>query len=250
MPVKRVSPDEALGLVEKDGYVYVDVRSIPEFEAGHPTGAYNVPWKHMDPGGMSDTDDFLAVMEKGLRQGREARARLQERRTVPAPRRRPCSRRASGTWWISARASWAGWVRRRPEPGWAPKGLAHEPGGGGGPRLRALALKGQVRAPKAILVGGGTGALGRALVARCPRGGIPGGRPLSLEAEWDELVPPPRSHSRLFGATADLGDPSADSGVRGRRGGLPGGLDGVASRRRRLRGRAPSRPPPATNGTA
>ena len=43
---KRVSPQEARDLMEKDGYVYVDVRSIPEFDAGHPAGAYNVPLMH------------------------------------------------------------------------------------------------------------------------------------------------------------------------------------------------------------
>ena len=31
MPVKRVSPDDALELMRKQGYVYVDVRSVPEF---------------------------------------------------------------------------------------------------------------------------------------------------------------------------------------------------------------------------
>ena len=33
MPVKRVSPEEARDLMEKEGYTYLDVRSIPEFEA-------------------------------------------------------------------------------------------------------------------------------------------------------------------------------------------------------------------------
>jgi rhodanese-related sulfurtransferase len=40
---RRVSPQEAKDLMDKEGYVYVDVRSIPEFEAGHPAGAFNVP---------------------------------------------------------------------------------------------------------------------------------------------------------------------------------------------------------------
>ena len=30
------------------GYTYVDVRSIPEFEQGHPAGAVNVPLLHRD----------------------------------------------------------------------------------------------------------------------------------------------------------------------------------------------------------
>ena len=28
---------------QREGYIYVDVRSIPEFEQGHPEGAVNVP---------------------------------------------------------------------------------------------------------------------------------------------------------------------------------------------------------------
>jgi rhodanese-related sulfurtransferase len=69
--IKRVSPEEAKALIDSDGYQYVDVRSIPEFEAGHPTGAFNVPWKHMGASGASDNDDFLAVMETAF--GKEAK---------------------------------------------------------------------------------------------------------------------------------------------------------------------------------
>ena len=39
MAVNRVSPEEARDLMDKEGYAYLDVRSVPEFEAGHPTGA-------------------------------------------------------------------------------------------------------------------------------------------------------------------------------------------------------------------
>lgn len=63
MAVKRVSPEEAKKLMDEEGYVYVDVRSIPEFDTGHPAGAYNVPLLHMTPSGMDPNPDFLAVME-------------------------------------------------------------------------------------------------------------------------------------------------------------------------------------------
>jgi rhodanese-related sulfurtransferase len=71
MPVKRVSPEAALELMQKEGYVYVDVRSIPEFEAGHPEGAFNVPLVHRGPHGMTPNTDFLSVMEKAF--GKSAR---------------------------------------------------------------------------------------------------------------------------------------------------------------------------------
>ena len=62
MAVKRVSPAEARDLIDTQGYVYVDVRCVPEFAAGHPTGAYNVPLMNMGPGGMTPNPDFMAVM--------------------------------------------------------------------------------------------------------------------------------------------------------------------------------------------
>ena len=38
MPVKRVSPEQALELMREQGYAYLDVRSVPEFDAGAPRG--------------------------------------------------------------------------------------------------------------------------------------------------------------------------------------------------------------------
>jgi rhodanese-related sulfurtransferase len=64
MYVKRVSPDDALELMQTQGWVYVDVRSVPEFEQGHPAGAYNVPLVHMGPAGSAANPVFLDVMER------------------------------------------------------------------------------------------------------------------------------------------------------------------------------------------
>lgn len=60
MTIKRVSPEEAKALIEGEGYVYLDVRSVPEFDAGHPAGAYNIPIAHMGPGGMQPNPAFVA----------------------------------------------------------------------------------------------------------------------------------------------------------------------------------------------
>ncbi len=62
MTIRRVPPKEAKALMDEEGYVYLDVRSIPEFDNGHPTGAYNVPLLHMTPGGMQPNPDFLDVV--------------------------------------------------------------------------------------------------------------------------------------------------------------------------------------------
>jgi rhodanese-related sulfurtransferase len=59
--IKRVSPKEALALLA-EGYIYVDVRSEPEFAEGHPAAAYNVPLMHMGGGGMTPNPRFAEVM--------------------------------------------------------------------------------------------------------------------------------------------------------------------------------------------
>ena len=66
MPVRRVSPEQARDLVEKEGYVYVDVRSVPEFSAGHAEGAVNVPLLHAGSFGMSPNHEFMDVMDKAF----------------------------------------------------------------------------------------------------------------------------------------------------------------------------------------
>lgn len=52
--------------MEKQGYAYVDVRSVPEFEAGHPDGAFNIPILHLTGWGMTPNPDFAAVMERAF----------------------------------------------------------------------------------------------------------------------------------------------------------------------------------------
>ncbi len=66
--MKEVSPQEAHDLMQGDsGYTYLDVRSVPEFEAGHPAGAKNIPIMHFSPGiGMSSNPDFMAVVEANI----------------------------------------------------------------------------------------------------------------------------------------------------------------------------------------
>jgi rhodanese-related sulfurtransferase len=60
--VKRVTPSEADALL-KDGWTYLDVRSIPEFEGGHPAGAANIPLLHMAGGRMAPNPAFKTVVE-------------------------------------------------------------------------------------------------------------------------------------------------------------------------------------------
>ncbi len=66
MSVKDVSPEEARDLMQRESYTYLDVRSIPEFEAGHPAGAVNIPLLHLNPATrqMVPNPDFLAVVQR------------------------------------------------------------------------------------------------------------------------------------------------------------------------------------------
>jgi len=63
--MKRISPKEAKALMD-EGWTYLDVRSEPEFEQGHPAGAINIPLMHAGPSGMLPNPDFLQVVEAVL----------------------------------------------------------------------------------------------------------------------------------------------------------------------------------------
>lgn len=56
--MKRISPAEALDL-QNNGWTYLDVRSTPEFEGGHPKGAVLVPLMEAGPAGMAPNAAFL-----------------------------------------------------------------------------------------------------------------------------------------------------------------------------------------------
>jgi rhodanese-related sulfurtransferase len=66
--MKEVDPKEAYDKMQKDPeYIYLDVRSIPEYEQGHATGAINIPIMHFQPGmGMMPNEDFVKVAEANL----------------------------------------------------------------------------------------------------------------------------------------------------------------------------------------
>ena len=59
---KRVTAKEAAELMAA-GWTYLDVRSVPEFDAGHPQGALNVPLMNFEGGRMTPNPDFQKVME-------------------------------------------------------------------------------------------------------------------------------------------------------------------------------------------
>jgi rhodanese-related sulfurtransferase len=60
--IKRISPQEASEKMA-EGFTYVDVRTVEEFEDGHPAGAVNVPIALASPGGMEGNPAFVPAMK-------------------------------------------------------------------------------------------------------------------------------------------------------------------------------------------
>lgn len=65
MEIKRITPEQAKELLDSNqGYIYLDVRTVPEFEAGHVPGAKNVPVVEPDASGrMQLNPRFVEIVE-------------------------------------------------------------------------------------------------------------------------------------------------------------------------------------------
>ncbi len=66
MNVPEVSPEGAKRRMERrDAYIYLDVRTVPEFIGGHPPGALNIPVAFVSPetGKMEPNEGFLRVVQ-------------------------------------------------------------------------------------------------------------------------------------------------------------------------------------------
>lgn len=68
MEIKRITPEQAKELLDSQaGTLYLDVRTVPEFEAGHVPGAKNVPVVEPDPfGRMQLNPRFVEIVEKNF----------------------------------------------------------------------------------------------------------------------------------------------------------------------------------------
>ncbi len=120
----RISPQEASDKLA-EGWTYVDVRTIEEFAAGHPSGAVNVPIAHA----TGPNPDFMRVMtaafpkdakivvgcKAGGRSLRAAQVLLAEGYTNVLDQR---------AGWDGARGPFG----EMKEPGWSPAGLPSELG--------------------------------------------------------------------------------------------------------------------------
>jgi rhodanese-related sulfurtransferase len=123
MAVKRVSPEEALDLVRDQGFVYLDVRSVPEFHQGHPAGAYNVPLVHIGPAGSQANPEFLPVVERAF--SRDSGIVIGCRTSGRSEHAAVLLERAGFSNLVIQRAGFGGSkdALGRLDPGWAQKGL-------------------------------------------------------------------------------------------------------------------------------
>ncbi len=64
--IPQTSPADAKRLLDaKSGYIYLDVRTVPEFNQGHAPGALNIPIAEMNPaiGRMEMNQRFVDVVQ-------------------------------------------------------------------------------------------------------------------------------------------------------------------------------------------
>jgi rhodanese-related sulfurtransferase len=139
--IKRVSPAEAKQLVDQ-GYVYLDVRTEPEYAASHPQGAQNVPVMLAGARGMAPNPDFLSVVEATY--PKDARIVVGCKAGGRSLRAAEMMVGAGYTNVIDQRAGFDGArdsFGQLTEPGWAPAGLPVEAAtpGGSYAELRAKA---------------------------------------------------------------------------------------------------------------
>ena len=123
MAVRRISPHEAKALMDQ-GYTYLDVRSIPEYDQGHPTGAHNAPLLQAGSSGMTANPDFLPVVTQAY--PKEARLVIGCRSGQRSQRAALMLEGAGFTQLVEMRGGWAGETDptgRMVEKGWSTAGL-------------------------------------------------------------------------------------------------------------------------------
>ncbi len=132
MAVKRITPTEAKSLLEQ-GYTYLDVRSMPEYEAGHPAGAKNAPLMHRGPAGMAPNPEFMAVVQANF--PKDAKLVVWCQSGGRSQRAAMMLEGAGFTNLVEMRGGWGGEMDgagRVVEKGWAALGLPSEKATAGG----------------------------------------------------------------------------------------------------------------------
>ena len=70
MAIQDLDPTAAHAAMAADKqHVFLDVRTVEEYDRGHPAGSINVPWALLDPstGQMAPNDKFLETAKKAAK---------------------------------------------------------------------------------------------------------------------------------------------------------------------------------------
>ena len=126
MEIQRISPDEAKELLDADPQaVYIDVRTVPEFDAGHVPGAKNIPVLRRDAyGRMQPTPRFAEIVEANF--GKNVRCVTGCQKGGRSMMAAEILINAGFTQVVDMRGGWGGETDRTGRlvyPGWAARGL-------------------------------------------------------------------------------------------------------------------------------
>jgi len=135
----------------------------------------------------------------------------------------------------------------RSEAGWGPKGLPSSRAAA--PATPGASSRARSDRTRGVIVAGGTGALGRAVVATLLGRGVRVAVPYRSREEWNALRDAHGKDAPLLGATPTLADPEATRAFVDQAAGFLGVLDGSPSRPGPGAGKDP-RAAPAEIGTA
>jgi rhodanese-related sulfurtransferase len=129
MTEPRISPTEALRLMQDEGYTYLDVRTQTEFDLGHPAGAKNIPWLFERTAGAQPNPQFVQTVEHDL--GRNAKLIVGCHTANRSAKAAAALRDAGFSNIFEQRSGWAG-LRDSfggvTDPGWEELGLPIERG--------------------------------------------------------------------------------------------------------------------------
>ncbi len=124
--MKEVSPKEAHEAASKDAsIVLIDVRSVGEYQEGHPAGSLNIPFMNKGMMGMSPNPDFLAVMTAAVPKDKKVLLSC-----LSGGRSAKAGMMMEQNGWkdvTNVRCGWGG-SRDTGEPGWSGLGLPSEKG--------------------------------------------------------------------------------------------------------------------------
>lgn len=64
MAFTNITPKGAFEKMEKEGFCYLDVRTVEEFQQGHAKGSVNIPIFLKTPAGRQLNPEFIAAVQK------------------------------------------------------------------------------------------------------------------------------------------------------------------------------------------